>query len=132
MISPLVSAYNRIMRRFLVILLTILTVAGPGLCCCTLPRLAPQAAEVPSCCHAPTEGQPEPCKHECPCRELRETPAVIAKVAPVVLSVPSGDFVAWDVVALVPGVLVSIEAVGLPPPFLSAELLLHVHHRLRC
>ena len=94
--------------------------------------VTPRAAEVPSCCHTPADEQPEPCKHECPCREHRETPATLSKAAPVVLALTACDFVAWAVVAPVPGVLVSIEAVGLPPPFLSAELLLHVHHRLRC
>ena len=132
MIPPLAVVYNCTMRRFLVILLMLLTVAAPALCCCMLPRFAPQMAEVPSCCHDPAEHQPAPCKDQCPCLEHRDKPAILAKVAPVVLSVPAGDFVAWDVVAPVPGVHVSIETVGLPPPFLSAELLLHVHHRLRC
>jgi len=59
-------------------------------------------------------------------------PATLAKATMLDLPAPVADFVAWDVVACVPDVLVSVDAVGLPPPFLSAELLLHVHHRLRC
>ena len=125
-------SYNQFMRRFLVTLLILLTVAAPNLCCCTLLRCAPPPSQVPSCCLAPAEHQPAPCKDQCPCLEHRDRPALLAEVAPFVLSMPAADFVAWDVVASVPGVLVSIETVGLPPPFLSAELLLHVHHRLRC
>ena len=121
------------MRRFIVITLILLVTAGPGLCCCTLPRFDSPPAEVPSCCHAPADREPEPCKQDCPCRENRETPAAIAKATPIDLVTSLGDFVAWDVLFVsTPGVLVSIDAVGLPPPFLSTERLLHVHHRLRC
>jgi hypothetical protein len=132
LIPPLEMQYNIIMRRFFVITLTLLTVAGPSLCCCMLPRVALRAVEVPSCCHVPADNQPPPCKEQCPCREHRERPATVSEALATDLPTPVIDFVAWDVVACVPDVLVSIGAVGLPPPFLSTELLLHVHHRLRC
>ena len=132
MIRPLALAYNHTMRRFLVILLMLFIVAGPSLCCCTLQRAAAPPVELPSCCHVPAEKQPVPCKHQCPCREHRERPATLAKAATLDLPAPVADFVAWDVVDCAPAVLVSVDAVGLPPPFLSADLLLHVHHRLRC
>ena len=128
-----VLAYNSVMGRYLAISLILLPSAGPSLCCCKLPLFGSRPAEVQSCCNAPADHKQTPCKGDCPCRVYREMPASFSKGTPVDLAPLFAGFVAWHVVFVaLPGETVLFDTVGLPSPFLSAERLLHVHHRLRC
>lgn len=144
-------------RTAVTIYLSLATLVGPAVCCCSVPPLAaPVSATQPvrpsssddsgGCPHCrkhpapatpdtPANGPDRPCKPECPCRSHAAQPALIQTDSDLggVLSTP------LSAVALFPhphqagvdnGGRADAPVTGVP--FLTAQDLLRAHHLLRC
>ncbi len=125
------------MRVLLAILVGLLQVAGPWLCCCGSARAATPAAvskpveTCPHCrCQSEPPAEPPALPDPCPCGGTTVEPAPPAKPEPVVAVLP-------DAPAVVPAAA-GPTAVLPPPagvsdlPFLPPGTRLFVHHVLRC
>lgn len=147
------------MKLLVAILVVVVQVAGPWLCCCTPARLVPKAThrtkptEAPACSHckvAPkpscnwdvkrsccdSTSKPDPKSSDC-CKDC----CIAIVVHPAIVSPP----VSLQNLSETPGEFLSVAALGLtsleadrsadgerPPPFLSVETKLFTHHVLRC
>jgi hypothetical protein len=148
-------------RVVVVAYLVVVTAAGPWLCCCTPARLAAMlpspSTTVPStsarhdCCtghgeaahrsapagvqdRAPPSGHPCPCQGATPCSVM--LPPAPEGTDPSA-DAPSQSLIGPASVPMMDGVLTSCPAPAFQgargaPPFLTADDLLHVLHRLRC
>ncbi len=145
------------MKLLAAILVVVVQVAGPWLCCCGPFRLVGkptprvQSAEVPACshCKAPakrscemsakhfccgttTEPEQEPSDHckEC-CLAIAPAPALVPPPlsVPVLFETP-GEFLTVAELGLTSPLLTAVEEH--PLPFLPVEAKLFEHHVLRC
>jgi hypothetical protein len=149
------------LRWAFAIYMMLVTAAGPGLCCCSLthlfaahadrPAVPAAPADLPPCCQHTSAGQDHQgqggCPREkqgddrhkpgCPCRQVEAKLAALPEQAvelPDQSQFVSPFSVPYLAAALDGHIAPSVSAAwpGGPPPFLTADDLLHVHHQLRC
>lgn len=148
------------LRTVVTIYLSLATLAGPAVCCCSVFRFATPASaahpvrppsndESGGCphCHkhaaptppdTPTKEPDRPRSPDCPCRSHAAQPAVPqaeAELGVVLTSVLSfADLVPAEIaatwIAVAPDLLPASQLALLP--FLTAQDLLRAHHLLRC
>lgn len=143
------------MKLLVAILVVVVQAAGPWLCCCMPARLTAkvtntqpsdcshcnptakrscEAKAKPTCCDpaSPTKPKSSDCCEEC-CYSVKGHPAIVA--APITLpttSEPPGEYLTVAELGLASLGPHRFPEAARPPPFLSVESKLFVHHVLRC
>jgi hypothetical protein len=147
------------LRLAFAIYMVLVMAAGPNLCCCSLTHLFAGHADeksprppAPACCQSecggedaehqgldgncPREKKDCPHKPGCSCREDARRPALVDRPVETPDQFQASSSLP---VSMPPASLDALSGVngvaalpGDPPPFLTADDLLRVHHQLRC